>query len=396
MTHFDSLCAREQEDLRTTTPHILPLYLTSSFVFDDIDQGIRIFNKEEAGHVYSRYGNPTTGVVAQKIADLESYGTGSKAYGVMCSSGMAAIHLLTLSLLKAGDAILTQGDLYGGTTELFTKITARCGVVTHLTDLTDLHRVRQILSENPAIRMVFVETPANPTMQCVDLEAICTIAHAHDAIVAVDNTLATPYLQRPLAHGVDFVMHSTTKYLNGHGNAIAGVLIGKDETLMRSRVWETMKLTGCNASPMDAWLVHQGMKTLSLRVDRHCSNARALAGFLHAHPRVNRVNYAGLKSHTSHGIATKQMSGYGGLLSFEMEGGFQAALMAMRRIRFCTLAPTFGDLDTLILHPASMSHINIPKAEREQCGITDGLIRVSVGIEHIDDIIADIDQAISG
>ncbi len=395
MAHFDSLCARETEDLRTTKPHILPLYLTSSFVFDSIDQGIRIFGKEENGHVYSRYANPTCDSVAEKLSLMESFGTGVESHAMMFSSGMAAIHTLAMTLLRSGDQVLTQGNLYGGTTELFTKVMSRCGIETIMTDLTDLNEAERILSKPSSIKLVYFETPANPTLSCIDLEAVCNLAKLHGIPVAVDNTFATPYLQQPLTYGADFVIHSTTKYLNGHGNSIAGVLIGRDKELMKTKVWETMKLIGTNVSPMEAWLVAQGLKTLPLRMERHSSNAMKLAEFLVNHPRVSVVNYTGLPSHPYHQLASKQMRAHGGMLSFELEGGIEAGITAMRKIRFCILAPTLGDIDTLILHPASMSHRSIPGDIRERNGITDGLIRVSVGIENIHDIIDDIDQAIS-
>lgn len=395
MTHFDSLCARETEDLSTTKPHILPLYLTSSFVFESIDQGMRIFGKEEHGHVYSRYANPTCDAVAEKLSLLESYGTNVQSHAIMFSSGMAAIHTLAMTVLKAGDQVLTQGNLYGGTTELFTKVMSRCGIETIMTDLTDLNEAERLLSTSSSIKLIYFETPANPTMSCIDLEAVCNLGMKHGIPVAVDNTFATPYLQQPLIYGADFVMHSTTKYLNGHGNSIAGVLIGRDKEFMKTKVWETMKLIGTNVSPMEAWLVAQGLKTLPLRMERHSANAMKLAEFLMAHPTISVVNYTGIPSNPYHHLASRQMRAHGGMLSFELKGGLEAGIKAMRKIRFCILAPTLGDIDTLILHPASMSHRNVPKEIRERNGITDGLIRVSVGIENIRDIIDDIDQAIS-
>jgi len=297
--------------------------------------------------------------------------------------------------LKSGEEVLTQGNLYGGTTELLTKIMSRCGIHTQMTDLTDLNSVSEVLDKNKAIRLIFFETPANPTLSCIDIEAICAMAKRHTIPVAVDNTLATPYLQRPFAFGADYIMHSTTKYLNGHGSSTAGALIGRDKAFMQTKVWETMKLVGSNTSPMEAWLVYQGMKTLPLRMERHCANAMAVAEFLSQHPHVTHVNYTGLPAHPHHQLAAKQMRAHGGLLSFELKGGLEAGIRAMRKVRFCTLAPTFGDIDTLVLHPASMSHLNVPKDLREMNGITDGLIRVSVGIEDVDDIIQDIEQAIN-
>ncbi|HRI59379.1 MAG TPA: PLP-dependent aspartate aminotransferase family protein [Saprospiraceae bacterium] len=390
---IDSLTVKERPDNRTTTPHVLPIYATSSFAFDDIDQGIEIFKNIESGHVYSRYANPTVDTVAAKIADLETHGLGLEATAVMTSSGMSAISTLLLGVLKAGDKILTQGNLYGGTTELLTAVFGQFGVETVLTDLRDLNRVESSLRDDK-IRVLYCETPANPTLACVDIRGLTELAHRYGALCAVDNTFSTPLLQQPFAYGVDFIIHSTTKYLNGHGNSTAGVIVGLDKAMMRKNVWKAMKLAGTNCSPFEAWLTHNGMKTLALRMERHCSNALALAEFLEKHPAVGRVNYPGLPSHPDHELAKRQMrGGFGGMLSFELKGGLEAGIQCMNRIKFCTLAPTLGDVDTLILHPASSSHIAVSKEVRLQNGITDGMIRVSVGIENVGDIIADLEEA---
>ena len=393
--HIDSLTVKERPDNRTTAPHVLPIYATSSFAFDDINQGIEIFKNIESGHVYSRYANPTVDTVAAKIADLETHGLGLEASAVMTSSGMSAISTLLLGVLKTGDKILTQGNLYGGTTELLTAVFGQFGVETVLTDLRDLNKVESALQHDKKIKLLYCETPANPTLACVDIRALAEIAHRHGALCAIDNTFSTPLLQQPFAHGVDFIIHSTTKYLNGHGNSTAGIIVGLDKTLMRKNVWKAMKLVGTNCSPFEAWLTHNGMKTLALRMERHCSNALVLAEFLEKHPAVERVNYPGLPSHPDHELAKHQMrGGFGGMLSFELKGGLEAGIACMNRIQFCTLAPTLGDVDTLILHPASSSHIAVPKEIREQNGITDGMIRVSVGIENVGDIVADLAGAI--
>ena len=309
---------------------------------------------------------------------------------------MSAISTLLMGVLQAGDKILSQGNLYGGTTELLNVLLAQWGIQTLYTDLKDLNRVEELLKNDSAIKMLYCETPANPTLACVDIQALSDLAHRYGAYAAIDNTFMTPLLQQPFAFGVDFIIHSTTKYLNGHGNSIAGAIVGRDKSLMRNKVWRAMKLAGTNCSPFEAWLTHNGIKTLQLRMERHCSNAMALASFLESHPSVQRVNYPGLITHPDHGLARLQMKGgFGGMLSFELKGGLDAGLRCMNNIRFCTLAPTLGDVDTLVLHPASSSHLNVPKEIREQNGITDGMIRVSVGIEHPDDIIADIQQSIA-
>lgn len=387
---FNSLCVHELAEKRTTKPHQLPIYATSSFEFEDINQGIDIFTGKATGHVYGRYGNPTIEAVAEKIALLETHGSDLKAKGIMVSSGMAAISTLVMGCLKSGDKLLTQGNLYGGTTELFLKIFAPLGIEIILMDLGDTDMVAEKLKDDPAIKMLYCETPANPTMACVDLAALAKIAKQYNVKTAIDNTFCTPYLQQPLTLGIDFVIHSTTKYLNGHGNNIAGVIVGTDLEMMNTKIWGAMKLVGTNCNPFDAWLTNNGIKTLALRMDRHSSNALTLAQRLENHPEVLKVNYPGLPSHDSYELATRQMSQYGGMLSFELKGGLDAGIALMNRVKFCTLAPTLGDVDTLILHPASSSHINVDKEIRERNGITDGLIRLSVGIEEVEDIWEDL------
>jgi methionine-gamma-lyase len=393
MIRFESLAVREWPDPRTTPPHILPIYATSSFAFEDIEQGMRIFSQQEQGHTYSRYGNPTSDATASKIAALESFGSQLESFAVMTNSGMAAVHVLITGLLKAGDKILSQPNVYGGTTELLQKVIANRNIEIVYADLGNPDQVDTILKGDKTIRLIYLETPANPTLACIDIPALTTIAKKHKRWTAIDNTFATPYLQQPLLHGVDFVIHSTTKYLNGHGNSIAGVIIGQDGDLFRSHIWNTMKLTGANCSPFEAWLVYQGMKTLALRMDKHCSNAMLIANTLDNHPEVSVVNYPGLTSHPQHEVAKKQMKAFGGMLSFELKQGYDKALSAMNRLKFCSLAPTLGDVDTLILHPASSSHLRVSPELRQQAGISDGLIRVSVGIEDPQDILDDLLQA---
>ena len=387
---FSSLCVHELAEKRTTKPHQLPIYATSSFEFEDINQGIDIFTGKAKGHVYGRYGNPTIEAVAEKIALLETHGSDLEAKGIMVSSGMAAISTLVMGCLKSGDKLLTQGNLYGGTTELFLKIFAPLGIEIILMDLGNTDLVEEKLKGDPAIKMLYCETPANPTMACVDLAVLAKIAKQYNVKTAIDNTFCTPYLQKPLTLGIDFVIHSTTKYLNGHGNNIAGVIVGTDLEMMNTKIWGAMKLIGTNCNPFDAWLTNNGIKTLALRMDRHSSNALTLAQRLENHPEVLKVNYPGLPSHGSYELACRQMSQFGGMLSFELKGGLEAGIALMNRVKFCTLAPTLGDVDTLILHPASSSHINVDKEIRKRNGITDGLIRLSVGIEEVEDIWGDL------
>ncbi|MEM7106350.1 MAG: aminotransferase class I/II-fold pyridoxal phosphate-dependent enzyme [Bacteroidota bacterium] len=391
---FGSLCVHELKSKVDVRPHLNPIYATSSFSFDSIDQGIAIFSGQEEGHVYGRYGNPTIDLVAQKIALLEGYDLEEPPVGIMCSSGMSAISTLLIALLNKGDKVLTQGNLYGGTTELLVKIFGTVGIEPEMTDLKDFVSIEDKLKADKDIKLLYFETPANPSMACVDIEALAKLGKKYNVYTVIDNTFCTPYLQRPLTLGVDFVIHSTTKFLNGHGNSIAGVIIGKDKGLMKDKVWQAMKLLGTNCNPFDAWMVNTGMKTLELRMDRHSQNGMAVAKFLETHSKVKQVNYTGLPSHPDHEIANKQMSQHGAMLSFELDGGLEDGIRFMNAIKFCTLAPTLGDIDTLILHPASSSHLNIPKEIREANGITDGLIRLSVGIESAVDIIADLKQAL--
>ena len=394
MLRFESMTVREWPDPKTTKPHILPIYATSSFNFDDIQQGMRIFAKEEQGHTYGRYGNPTAEATASKIAALETYGSKMEAYAVMTNSGMAAVHILVTGLLQSGDKILSQPNVYGGTTELLQQVIKQRGIEIVYADLNELNQVEEILKNDPSIKLIYLETPANPTLSCVDIAALSAIVKKHNRWTAIDNTFATPYLQQPFKLGVDFVLHSTTKYLNGHGNSIAGIVIGRDKDLFTNRIWNTMKLTGANCSPFEAWLVYQGMKTLALRMDKHCSNAQLIATTLENHPEVATVNYPGLVSHSHHHIAKKQMRAFGGMMSFELKKGYDKALSTMNKLKFCSLAPTLGDVDTLILHPASSSHLRVDPDMRRKAGISDGLIRISVGIEDPQDILDDLLQAI--
>ena len=393
--NINSFCVKEVKDPRTTKSHVLPIYPTSSFSFESIDEGIDIFKGNQKGHVYGRYGNPTMEAVAAKVAALESFGMeGVEGTGLMTSSGMSAISTLIAGLLSNGDKVLTQSNLYGGTTEVFNKIFVRFGIENVMIDFSDPDRVESVLKKNPSVKLLYLESPANPTHACVDLKSVAELAKKFNCWTAIDNTFMTPLLQQPFRFGIDFIVHSTTKYLNGHGNSVAGIIIGKDREVMNTKIWKSMVLLGTNCNPWDAWLLHNGLKTLGLRMKKHCENGLAVARFLSNHPKVNYVNYCGLESHPDHELAKRQMSGFGAMMSFELDGGFRAGIDFMNRIEFCTLAPTLGDVDTLIVHPASMSHGNIPKEIRESTGVTDGLIRLSVGIEEPEDICNDLEQAL--
>jgi len=389
---IDSICAQETRKKQEVRSHILPIYPTSSFSFDSIDQALNIFLGKEKGHVYGRYGNPTVEAVADKIAQLETHGLDMKAKALMTSSGMSAISTLFTATLKSGDKVLTQSNIYGGTTELLATVLAPFGIEAVHTNLQNLNMVESLVAKDPTIKMIYFETPSNPAMICVDIESLASIARKHSRYSAIDNTFCTPYLQQPFKFGVDFIVHSSTKFLNGHGNAITGVIVGKDIEYMEEKVGHVLKLMGANCNPFDAWLVWNGMKTLSIRLDKQSANAMKVAQMLEAHPAVGRVNYNGLHAHPDYQIAKKQMRQFGAMLSFELNGCLQTGVNFIRKLRLCTLAPTLGDVDTLVQHPALMSHE--AREVREQNGISDGLIRMSVGIENVDDILVDLQQAL--
>ena len=380
--------------------HLTPIYASSTYIFDEAEQGMRRFSGKEKGYIYSRWGNPTITEAEEKIAALESFditdaaGNPIELKAILHASGMAALSTLMIGTLKSGDKILSHYSLYGGTQELLEKVLPPLGIEVIIVDLRDLAAAANALQADNKIKMLYLETPANPTIQCVDIDELTRLATSYNLIVAVDNTFATPYLQQPFKYGVDYVMHSTTKFLNGHGTAIGGVLIGKDVEKMNGHITKVHRLLGGNSNAFDAFLLTQGMKTLEVRMQRHCHNAMEVAGFLEQHTTVSKVNYLGLPDHPDFDTASKQMRHAGAMLSFEMSGGLQAAKNFIDKLQMCIRAVSLGTCDTLVCHPASMTHASVPKAKREQYGITDGLIRMSVGIENVQDIIMDLEQAL--
>ncbi|MEO6721716.1 MAG: aminotransferase class I/II-fold pyridoxal phosphate-dependent enzyme [Ferruginibacter sp.] len=381
--------------------HLTPIYATSTFTFDTARQGMERFAGEDKSRIYGRWGNPTFTAAEETIAALEAFGlTNDKGEplqlkALLHASGQAAMTTLFMGNLKAGDAVLSHYSLYGGTHELFHKVLGDAGIHTVIVDMRNHNEVEDALKNNSAIKMVHIETPANPTTQCVDIAAITTISKRFGLIVSVDNTFATPFLQQPFKYGVDFVVHSTTKFLNGHGTSIGGILIGNDIELMKSKMWKWQGLLGGNTSPFDAFLLMNGLKTLEIRMERHCSNAVDVAKYLSGHSAIEKVNYVGLDSHPDHAIAIKQMRHPGALMSFEVKGGIEAGKQFIDRLQMCVRAVSLGTVDTLVSHPASMSHMGLSSEERLKFGITDGLIRLSVGIENIADIINDFEQALN-
>ncbi len=397
---MDSVSIHAAASMTTGYAHVMPIYATSTFTFDNAEQGMNRFSGKEPGFVYSRFGNPTTEAAATTIAALEAFGlvteTGEplRLKALLHASGQNAMATMFLATLSAGDAVLSHYSLYGGTHEFLYGFLKRFGVHALIADLRNLALVEDTIKANPAIKLIHIETPANPTMQCISIESICAIAKKYNLKVTGDNTFATPYLQQPFKYGVDFVFHSTTKFLNGHGTAIGGVLVGKDISFMKTRVYETYKLLGGNSNPFDAYLLMQGIKTLALRMERHCSNALRVAEYLSAHNAVAIVHYNGLPNHPDYHISLQQMRKPGAVLSFELKDGFESAKQFIDKLKMCVRAVSVGTADTLLSHPASMSHSGMSREDRYQSGITDGLIRVSVGLENLEDILSDLDQAL--
>ena len=366
----------------------MPIYQTSTFIFDSAEQGGRRFALEEAGYIYTRLGNPTTTVLEDKIAALEE---GEAA--VATSSGMGAISSTLWTILKAGDHIVTDKTLYGCTFALMCHGLTRFGIDVTFVDTSNLDEVKNAMKENT--RVVYLETPANPNLKIVDIEALAKIAHTNpNTLVIVDNTFATPYMQKPLTLGADVVVHSVTKYINGHGDVIAGLVITNKALADQIRFVGLKDMTGAVLGPQDAYYIIRGMKTFEIRMERHCKNARRVVEFLNNHPKIERVYYPGLETHPGYEIAKKQMKDFGAMISFELKGGFEAGKTLLNSLKLCSLAVSLGDTETLIQHPASMTHSPYTKEEREAAGITDGLVRLSVGLENVEDIIADLEHGL--
>ena len=366
----------------------MPIYQTSTFIFDSAEQGGRRFALEEAGYIYTRLGNPTTTTLENKIAALEE-----GEAGIAMSSGMGAISSTLWTVLKAGDHVVTDKTLYGCTFALMNHGLTRFGVEVTFVDTSNLDEVKNAMKKNT--RVVYLETPANPNLKIVDLEGVCKVAHTNpNTLVIVDNTFATPYIQKPLKLGVDIVVHSATKYLNGHGDVIAGLVVTKQELADQIRFVGLKDMTGAVLGPQEAYYIIRGLKTFEIRMERHCKNARTIVDFLNKHPKVEKVYYPGLETHPGYEIAKKQMKDFGAMISFELKGGFEAGKTLLNNLKLCSLAVSLGDTETLIQHPASMTHSPYTKEEREVAGITDGLVRLSVGLENVEDIIADLEYGL--
>jgi methionine-gamma-lyase len=365
----------------------VPIYLSSTFAFRDADHGAALFAGTEQGWIYTRIGNPTTHVLELNAAGLEG-GAGA----VATSSGLGAVSTIYMAILDAGAHVVSTASVYGPSRGLLEKHYARFGTRATFVDSSDLDNVRRAM--RPETRLVYVESPSNPAMQVTDIAGAAQIAHEHGALLAVDNTFASPYLQLPLELGADIVLHSVTKYINGHADVVGGLLVAKDPAVAK-RLREVMIATGCNMDPHQAFLVLRGLKTLGIRVERAQAGAAAIARWLEGQPKVESVRYIGLPSHPQHELARRQMKGFGSMIAFELKGGLEAGKKLMNHVRLATLAVSLGGVESLIEHPASMTHASMSKEARKEAGFTDGLVRYSVGIEDVDDLIADLEQALA-
>ncbi len=383
--------------------HVMPIYQSSLFSFPDHATGVSIYDGSMQGYTYTRAGNPNVDHFARKVARLEvmdmiNKRSGSQlddlVLGKAFASGMSAISSAILARVKSGETIVAQESLYSNAFNFLKKIAPRMGIEVIWVKETTAAGWEAALAAHPKATLVYAETPANPMMLVVDLAEAAEVAHRYGCWLVVDNTFATPYCQRPLNQGADVVVHSATKYLSGHGVIIGGLVISPHLDYMKQDIPLIMKTLGGAPSPFDTWLANLGLKTLELRMQRHCENALAVARFLDDHSAIKKVNYPGLESDPGYPLAKRQMYAYGGMVSFELKGGLEAGARLMDRLRLVTLGVSLGNVDSLIQHPASMTHVSVPPEEREKMGISDGLVRFSVGIENEQDVLADLEQAL--
>ncbi len=366
---------------------VTPIYQTSTFAFENAQVGADRFAGRAEGYIYTRIGNPTVRHLERQVAALEQ-----GADAVATSSGMGAVTTVYMTLLSQGAHLVGTASVYGPSRGLIERQFSRFGVQYTYLDTSDLESVRSAI--RPSTKLVYLESPSNPAMLVTDIRAVSTLAHQHGCLVVVDNTFASPYLQKPLQLGADIVFHSVTKFLNGHADVVGGIIVARDPELSQ-RLRAMMVILGCNMDPHQAFLVSRGVKTLALRVERAQANAMRIARWLEVHPKVERVRYVGLASHPQHDLVRQQMTGFGSMISFELRGGYEAGRNLMDNVRLATLAVSLGGVETLIEHPASMTHAGMSEADRLEGGITAGLVRYSVGIEDIEDLIADLDQALA-
>ncbi|MCK5879351.1 MAG: aminotransferase class I/II-fold pyridoxal phosphate-dependent enzyme [Holophagae bacterium] len=382
---MDTLCVHAGMSENEHLAAVSPIYQTSTFKFRNADHGAELFAGKEEGYIYSRMLNPTVKALEDAVAALEN---GHKGLGT--ASGMAAINTTFMAFVKAGEHVVCSESVYGPTSTSLEKVLVEFGVEHTFVDTSDLNAVKNAVQANT--KMIYVETPGNPTLVVSDIAKTAEIAHDAGAILVVDNTFSSPVVQLPLDHGADVVVHSMTKFLNGHADVVAGMIVVKTEDQYKKCRYILNHLGGI-IPPFEAYLVLRGIKTLSIRMKKHCESAQQIAEHLEKHSAVSWVKYPGLVSHPQHETAKKQMNGYSGIISFELRGGLTAGKHMMNSVKIAQLAVSLGGVESLIQHPASMTHAGMPKELREQAGITDGLVRISVGIEDVDELIADLDQS---
>ena len=383
--HFETLAIRTQAPRSAQREHAVPLYLTSSFVFDSAEHGAALFSGEQEGNLYSRFSNPNTDEFIERLRLLED-----AEAGIATASGMAAVYVALAALLQAGDHVVASSAIFGNSLHIITDILPRYGIDYTLAQVDDPDSWQAAV--RPNTRLLFVETPANPTLRIADLTFLGRLCQEHDIIMVVDNCFATPYLQQPIRYGADLVVHSATKYLDGQGRVLGGAVVGRAQYV--EQCYNYLRRTGASLSPFNAWVLSKSLETLSLRMDRHCDNAEKLATYLQQHPEIETVVYPHLTDNPQYELARKQMSRGGGLVGCELRGGSARGARFLNALQLHSLTANLGDTRSIATHPASTTHARISPEERQAAGITPGFIRFSVGLEHIDDIIADIEQAI--
>ncbi|MEY3499909.1 MAG: hypothetical protein RL308_1578 [Bacteroidota bacterium] len=383
---FETNAIRNQLERTQYLEHSVPLYLTSSFIFEDAEDMRASFADEKDRNIYSRYSNPNTNEFVGKVCQME----GAES-GFAFASGMAAVYSTLAALLNSGDHIVSAGSVFGATHSLFVNYFPKWGIETTYFDINKPETIESCIKPNTKI--LFAESPTNPAIDIIDLELLGDIAKKHNLILIIDNCFATPYLQQPIKWGAHLVIHSATKLMDGQGRVLGGITVGKAELIQK--IYLFSRLTGPSLSPFNAWVLSKSLETLAIRLDRHCENALKVAEFLEQHPNVNKVKYPFLKSHPQYEIAQKQMKLGGNIVAFEIKGGLEAGRAFLNKIKLCSLSPNLGDTRTIVTHPASTTHSKLSVEERLAVSITDGLVRVSVGLETVKDVIADLNQALS-
>ncbi|WP_339916834.1 trans-sulfuration enzyme family protein [Yeosuana marina] len=383
---FETNAIRTQLERSEFLEHSVPLYLTSSFLFEDAEDMRASFSEEKERNIYSRFTNPNTSEFVEKICNME----GAEA-GYAFATGMAAVFSTFAALLDSGDHIVSSRSVFGSTHTLFTKYLPKWNITTSYFKVDEVDTIESLIT--PQTKILYAESPTNPAVDIIDLQLLGDIAKKHNLILIIDNCFATPYLQQPITFGADLVIHSATKLIDGQGRVLGGVTVGRAD-LMRE-IYLFSRNTGPALSPFNAWVLSKSLETLSVRVDKHCENALKVAEFLESHPHVNWVKYPFLKSHPQYEVAKKQMKLGGNIVAFEVKGGIEAGRKFLNAVKMCSLSANLGDTRSIVTHPASTTHSKLSEEDRLQVSITDGLVRISVGLEHVDDIIQDLKQALN-